>query len=369
VGRYLILREQDGLRLGTLEIHRQVGWSLFEFLKADPAIGELANGCQSPIPNPQSPAPNGDLAGRWLAWLRATPWGRRRRGAYPRHFTAGSVSAFLAWPPARFSSGKLRTEQTIGRLWRHGRPLLEWLGLPVYLSKKKADPGRRPSLRLPPPWVPTKGSIGERWQAIWTSEQCPASRGDRRRVLLVQGLVLGTGMRLEEALVAQRDALEGHWLLIRDSKTHQPRIIYVNAQCLGIVEALRPDGQTVMPWAADRWQRISGWPYTKGRWHCLVRQCGLLGKTHQQLRQRMTTWLRAAAIRHGVDPAVESAQLGHGSGVVLEHYLDCLRPLARLLERFRLPAVDGFVWPPPIAARRALPARLYEEFRRIIGGA
>jgi hypothetical protein len=53
--------------------------------------------------------------------------------------------------------------------------------------------------------------------------------------------------------------------------------------------------------------------------------------------------------------------------VVLRHYLDVLRRLPRILERFGLPEVPGFSWPEPIEASRAIPARLYEEFRRIVG--
>ena len=65
-------------------------------------------------------------------------------------------------------------------------------------------------------------------------------------------------------------------------------------------------------------------------------------------------------------------QLGHGRGVVLEHYADKLsRALPRLLDgpkRLRLPTIEaaGFYWPPPIQADRALPRRLWDEFRRLV---
>ena len=64
----------------------------------------------------------------------------------------------------------------------------------------------------------------------------------------------------------------------------------------------------------------------------------------------------------------ESAQLGHGSGVVYENYLDVLRTLPKLLERYKLPAIeaDDFQWPDPIVVRLRRPDRLYEEFRRLV---
>ena len=111
--------------------------------------------------------------------------------------------------------------------------------------------------------------------------------------------------------------------------------------------------------------RLAGWPYSKSHWHELVRECtpnehrDPSEKRHQSLRRLTSTWL------YKRDPVAESAQLGHGGGVVYKHYLDVLRRLPRLLEKYRLPAVEGFDWPPPVEAELRRPERLYAEFRRI----
>ena len=85
-------------------------------------------------------------------------------------------------------------------------------------------------------------------------------------------------------------------------------------------------------------------------------------KRQQSLRRVLATWL------HRRNKVCESAQLGHGSGVVFKNYLDVFRPMRRLLERFHLPTVDveGFVWPPPVDAGVKRPDRLYGEYRRLV---
>ena len=379
IGRFLLAREQKPVRLSTLALDRQSAWSLVEFLGADPTIGELRASAiaddtgrleaSAELPSAaaslqEASAELPSTAERWLKWLRETPWIQRKRGSYPTQFTPATVSAFLTWKPASRSSGKFRNERTIGRFWRQARPLLDWLGLDVVLAKA-SKPRTKKAKRL----VPTRGNIGTRWDDVIAGTSGTACAADRRRVVLLQGLVLCTGMRIEECLVASREWLEGHWLLITDSKTHQPRVIYVTGQGLAIIEALRGNIQQGMPWAADRFQRVSAWPWSKGRWHRLVGKCGLHGKSHQILRQRLTTWLRAAIFRRGLDPAIECAQLGHGGGVIIENYLDYLRPLPRLLGHFELPEVRGFQWPEAIQAGRHVPDRLLDEQDRLMQAA
>ena len=67
-------------------------WSLFEFLQADPPWGELGP----------------DIAPAWMDWLRTTPEYRRKRGAYPKHFSPQALRDFFAWPPPKNATEKFR---------------------------------------------------------------------------------------------------------------------------------------------------------------------------------------------------------------------------------------------------------------------
>ena len=80
------------------------------------------------------------------------------------------------------------------------------------------------------------------------------------------------------------------------------------------------------------------------------------------MRRKLSTWM------HRRDPVSEAAQLGHGSGVVFRNYLDYLRPLPKLLEKYRLPdlGMEGFTWPPAVHAKVRRPDRLYAEIRRLV---
>jgi len=198
----------------------------------------------------------------------------------------------------------------------------------------------------------------------------PPTAGRRRGVVLRQALILLTGMRIDEALEALADDVEGHWLLIRESKTHQPRILYLSRQALGIVHALHAASrQRCLFEVGDGTSKyLAAWNHTQSFWHQLVRECKGAGthdpgeKRHQSLRRMMSTWL------YKRDPVAESAQLGHGSGVVMKHYLDVIRRLPKILDKYRLPDLDveGFSWPQPIDAGLQRPDRLYAEFRKLV---
>jgi integrase len=346
---------ENGAAVRTLQNDQTSIWYAIEFARADLPIGEL-------------PA---DFARRWIEWLRDTPQAPRRPRSMPKVITPQTVHGFLTWPPKRRVTEKPRLEQTIGRFWRHGRPFFEFLGLDTRLPKKKRRPGLKaprdhaPRLVLPPPLVPKKREIVGWWTA-YLAGGGPATIRQRRRVVLMQGLLLLTGMRLGECLAGLQPLQEGQWLLLHKTKTHRPRIIYVSAQALGIVKALRDyNPRTLFAMRED--ERFAGWRQTESSWQRMVRRCrqpraadAEPEKHHQGLRKALSTWLRAR------DPDAEAAQLGHGRGVVLEYYADVLRRLPRLLERLRLPAVPGIEWPAPIAAERAFPRRLWNVFRRLV---
>ena len=112
IARLILRLEQEGSAELTLAHYRQTAWSLFEFLRRDPPIGELDR----------------ETAARWLDWLRTTFVYRRARGAYPKWFTPAAVSAFLAWMPAKQTQERLRSAADRRPVSRPGllHPSLAW---------------------------------------------------------------------------------------------------------------------------------------------------------------------------------------------------------------------------------------------------
>ncbi|MGO9113382.1 MAG: hypothetical protein ACLP9L_29480 [Thermoguttaceae bacterium] len=338
-----------GLAKRTIEEYRLVLWSILEYAGCDPPIRELP----------------GDTCVRYLRWLRVTPSAPRRSKTLPRNLSPGSVAGFFAFPGRRKQTASYRQEQTIGRYWRHAEPFFAFLGLKTEIEDKRD----RPNLVLVPPLVPSRKTIRNWWRDALTGA-IPPPPSKRRQVVLVQGLVLLTGMRIDEALEALVDDIEGHYLLVRESKTHQPRILYLNQQALGIVAALHAGSQqrTLFDAGDRRSKFVTAWNHTQSTWHALVRECKGAGKhdpsekRHQLLRRKLATWL------HKRDEVVESAQLGHGQGVLIKNYLDVLRRTPRLLEKFRLPAleIEGFAWPAPIDVPLRRPDRLCGEFKKLV---
>jgi integrase len=319
----------------TLLEYQSVFWGLVEFLQCDPPLREL---------------PAEVMAG-FLRWLREEPIRRRPAWSLPREINSATVGDFLRRPGRRLPAGPPRSEQTIGRWYREADRFFRWAGLECPIEAED-----RPNLALPPPLVPRRAEILAYWQQVldggWS---CAAAV--RRRVVLTQALVLLTGMRIGELLAAGRGDVEGHWLLLRPEivKTRRPRLVYLSARALAIGSQLSVGSQF-----------LSGWGKTANAWQALVRRCGPrpCAKVHQALRRIMATWL------HRRDQVAEAAQLGHGSGVVMVHYLDVIRRLPRLLEKFRVPPLAGFDWPWQSgglpAVPQAPPTRLYEEFRRLV---
>jgi len=348
IAAFLARQRQEGAAELTIRGYRETAWSLLEFL-GDPPLREL----------------NSETCVRWLDWLRETPAYRRKRGAYPREITRQSVSAFLSWPPPKFSSGRPRSATTIAKYCTQGGHLLRWLKVPVEIERRK----RKKFNRLPP-IVPKMDALVERWRAVLASV---VSQAHARQVVLTQALILLWGPRLSEALTALRADQEGHWVLVV-GKTGM-RISYLNSQALGIVQALR--GQSAWDWAANRHCRVSGWGWSVNKWHAFVRECGIDDgdKPQQDLRKRFSTWVKAK------DQDVEKLLCGHGGDVIFRHYLDTLERVPAVMEPFTLPIVPGFAWPEPVyphrpthaeswgpeqeaAAAAALtpPRRLYERF-------
>ena len=289
---FLLRQEQEGSKAKTLAEYAGAAHSILEFLGHDPPIGELA-----------------DTAANWLDWLRTTPHYRRDRDAYPKHFETESWLAFFAAPPPKRSTGKLRGAETVAKYRRQGCRLLRWLGVSVELERRK----RRKFRRLPP-IVPKFDAIADRWRAVLAS--AAVSEAHRRRVVLTQALILLWGTRVEEALTASLDDVEGHWVLVA-GKTGM-RITYLNSQALAIVEALR--GQMAWSWARRPFTRVAHWPWSLSKWHKYVRDCGVDdgAKPQQDLRKRFSTWV------HAKDPEVEMLLAGHGGGVIFDHYLDVI---------------------------------------------
>jgi hypothetical protein len=348
-----------GRKPRTVDEYRKTLWYIFEFVSCDCPARELGS----------------DTAQRFLDWLTDTPIAPRKSKTLPERFSPQSVAAFFAWPPRRTKTETLRQEVTILRYWHQSKPFFDFLGLPTHL-----DRDQRPSAELPPPAVPGQQAIAAWWRDMLTASSMPESSArkrrflpqpaERRRVVLIQAFLYLTGLRMEEALIALRADVEGHWLLVRPGKTNMAGIIYLNRQALGIVAALHADRQLPL-FDADTGSGakfLLGWPQTQSTWQALVRACTSRERyvphedRNQAMRKKLSTWM------HRRDATSESAQLRHGKGVVFTNYLDYLRPLPKLLEKRRLPAVEleGFQWPPLIAASRARPDRLFALFRQIV---
>jgi len=340
----------------TLDEFRVKIWSFFEFLGCDPPQRELP----------------GETPAKFLEWLRRTPIAPRKQ-RLPKEFSPPAVAGFFQFRPRRKKSdGQLRTEQTVGQYWRTIRPFLEFLGLRTELEDLD-----RPNLALPPAMVPMRSTIRQWWEDCLASGESPCNR---RRVVLTQGLVLCTGMRIKELLSARTIHVEGRFLLIPKTKTHAPRIVYLNRQALAIIAALHPDAAQHLLFEPGRVDRLAGWPHSLSAWHSLVTKCtspdqrNAQEKRHQALRRKLSDWLEQK------DPAAEAAQLGHGAnplaagpgrngggGVVFRHYLDLWRRQAKWLERYRLPVPANFAWPEPVeGVALKQPVRLYAEFRRLV---
>jgi integrase len=339
-GDFLTAQGRRGISKGTLAKYRQSLWSLVEFLSGDYPTQELGR----------------DVGLSWLTWLRETPAAPRRRGTLPKEISPETVRSFLTAPPPRSEPRGDRCEQTIGTYWRYAKKFLASLGCDVDLPRHE-----RPNLAIPPPLVPTPAIVVQ-----WWSEYLADNRPRTQRVVLMQALLMLTGMRLGEALAARLDDVEGHWLLVRKTKTHAPRILYLSRRALGIAQALRQRYANPLL-IADAGERLAGWLHTVGYWHTSAQkwtnQADVeFGKRNQAMRRVCSTYL------YRRNPTAESLQLGHGSGVVLRHYVDAMRMVPPLLEKFPLPRGEriGMEWPAPIVATRAIPARLYEEFRRLV---
>ena len=347
-GDYLTRRRADLLSDSTIQADREMLWSVIEFVACDTPLREL-------MP---------DTAQQYLQWLRVTPSAPRKPRSLPKQITPASVSAFLTWPPKRTQTAKHRNEQTIGRYWRHAKPFFRGLGLAIELTRRQ-----RPRMALPPNPVPTRKEVVRWWQEYLGGAAGTATAAERHRVVLTQGFVLLTGMRVGEALAARLEDLEGYWLLVRESKTHTPRILFVNGQALAIAATLRDRYTDRLLFPKTETVPLVGWCESKSWWHSLVQSCGPAPhapeKPHQALRQVLSGYLHA---KDGKDKVAEAAQLGHGVsvGVVFKHYLDVLKRLPKLLQRVRLPLVDGLPWPAPIEAAGGRPIRLIREFRRLV---
>jgi hypothetical protein len=346
---YLRWREQTGSAGRTLVEDRIAMWSVLEFAGRDARAVDLPR----------------DFAQQWLTWVRRTPWSRRKRGALPTYMNAETVAAFLANPPQGTATGCYRAAQTIRRWWNHARPFFTRLGLTTNLAK-----GKRPRSTLPRAIVPSFADVATWWQEYLAGLAGTASKKARRRAVLIQASVLLTGMRIEELLVAELDDIEGHWLLVRKSKTHAPRIVYLNGQVLGLARALRDEYRGLLLPGTP--QPVFGWVHSPHYWNQWLRRCGgtwarhstvepyQVPKPQQALRCMLSSYM------HPLDAEAESFQLGHGAGVVAQHYLNMYERVPQILAPLDLPALPGFAWPAPIDCREAVPRRLDSEFRRLV---
>jgi len=338
------------LKAGTLAEYRKAAWMFVEFVGCDAPLREL-------------PA---DTFRRFLRWLRGTAIAPRTPWSLPKAITPATVAAFLASAPSRETTQGDRREYSLQHYLAHVKPMLEFFGIPTAIPRRE-----RPTLRLPPPMVPSLETIA----AWWRDAVLHGAKGVR--VVLTQALVFLTAMRIEETLKARIADVEGRFLLVRISKTG-PRIIYLNRQALGIVAALhalpgatrkgrsgkkRPSSLQLALFDASDY--LAAWGQSNSAWHKLVKLCTGAGlhnprvKRHQCLRQRCATWLNRR------DVPVHHAQLGHEGGVDLKHYVAVLEEMPKHLEDWRLPPLDvpGFEWPPPVdVPLRVPPERLYNEF-------
>ena len=167
-----------------------------------------------------------------------------------------------------------------------------------------------------------------------------------------------TGMRLGEFLAARAEDLEGHWLLLRITKTGRARVVYVNGRALGIAAELRVDRrerQEVLFAEMGRPARkefFGGWTESQSSYAQMAHErllsiAGVPEKPQQTMRKACSTWMLDPA-RHDLE--AESAQLGHGGNLQMLHYVGAMQRLPRLLEPFgqELPAIGSHEWPAPL---------------------
>ncbi|MGA2035906.1 MAG: hypothetical protein ABSG68_26965 [Thermoguttaceae bacterium] len=351
VTQFLARLAELGRSPRTISDYRSALWLLFEHLGADPAIEALPK----------------NLPTRFTAWLRSTaaaPW---QPGTLPGGFAPAEVARFLETPstPQTRRKGGKREPHTIGHQLRGCMPVFKLLGLDCEIPQKIA-----PNLALPPAAVPDRHQIGQWWTTVLWSSRSTVAAGLRRRVVLAQAIVVLVGLRLGELLRARAGDVEGNWLLVRQSKTNRPRIVYLCPAALGLVRALHEPAADERDLLAGRRlfaERLIGWPFSRSAWLDLVRESGLREKRpHQAMRQYCCTRL------FNINPTAEATQLGHGIGVVPKYYLDVLRLLPDIMRDWHWPAITmrakgrRFAWPERIAAGDEHPRRLYREFRRIV---
>jgi hypothetical protein len=347
IQRYMEHRAAAVKSQRTLQSDRQAGWSILRFLEANPPLRELSEG----------------LPQQWFAHLCDTDAAKARPRSLPRDFSRANVQRFFELeatsPPEVMAGHEQRAEHTLNRCWAHGAPIWRWLGLEAWL-----DPEQRPRLTLPDPLVPTVDEIAEYWRQLLTCGRIAPAK--RRRIVQTQGVLLLSGMRITEALLASEELLSGQFLLLpaEITKPRVARMICLNGQALGLTLALR--GQLTFGFADVKRRRLLGWPWTPGTFHNWVERCGCCRpaeKIQQTMRQRCSTWVRKR------NPDAEMIQLGHGGNVITRHYLDTLRELPEIMQGWRLPelGVPGFQWPADVAASADVPAKLYAEFRRMRG--
>ena len=346
IQKYLEHRVAAGKRTRTLQSDRQAGWSILRFLQANAPLRELS----------------AELPQQWFAGLCNSDAVQARPCSLPKDFSRANVQRFFdlerTSPPKLIAGHAQRSEWTLNRSWAHGAPIWRWLGLETWL-----EPGERPRLGLPDPLVPTIDMIAAYWRGVLGSTAIAPAR--RRRIVETQAVLLLTGMRITEAILASEEFLEGSFLLLpaEITKPKQPRMICLNGQALALTLALR--GQLTFGFAAPKQRRLLGWPWTPQTFQDWVERTGVARpaeKIQQTMRQRCSSWLRKE------DADAERIQLGHGGGdVITRHYLDTLRELPAIMSQWRLPELDvpGFAWPVAIQADPAVPPNLYERFRRM----
>ncbi len=343
-----------GLSAASLREYRQMLWSVIEFVGCDTPIRELSD----------------DMLSQYLAWLRKTPSRPWKRGSLPTEITPATVAEFFVHPGPRHAAGNPIGEVTVSKKITYAKAFIRSLRKPTALTRRE-----RPSTNIPGALVPRKKDVEAWWHEYLSGASGDATVRERQHVVYQQAFILLTGLRLEEALSASLEDMEGHWLLIRISKV-PPRIIYVSGLAMGIARLLRDRYCERLLFPLSDTTPLCGWRYTTHHWHDLVRACGKVPhapkKPQQALRCMMSDYL------YRKDPVGEAAQLGHGkvgaaqlerqsgNGVVFRNYLDQLRYVPRYLEPVRLPSIEGISWPEPIRASRDRPGRLNEALRWLL---
>ena len=341
-GDFLAAQAKSGISKGTLAKYRQGIWSLIEFLGGDYPTQELIKK---------------DLTASWSTWLRETPAAPRRPGTLPKEITPDTVRSFLATPPPRAKPGEFR-EQTVGSYFCYARKFLARLGCEVELSKQD-----RPNLALPPPLVPTPAIVRD-----WWSGYLRDNRPRTQRVVLMQAFLLLTGMRLGEALRSAPGGSGGSLALGSRHQDPQAEDSVRLSPGLGHRACFLRTRYTNPLLFADAGEQLVGWPHTAGYWHACAKAWTNPDQKNTELDHRNQAMRRiCSTFLYRRNPTAESLQLGHGSGVVLRHYVDAMRMVPPLLEKFPLLGGEriGFEWPEPITASKAVPARLYAEFRKL----